>query len=81
MGRMTIGQQLAAVFAEFQAAVRQVPVAMNRWARDQHAPFDLAGDGSGPAVCRHCKTSWPCKRYVSLDAQLDERTSAEPSTT
>lgn len=67
---LTFAQQFVAVFDEINAMPRRLAAAMSRWARDQHAPFDLAGDGTGPAMCRCCKAPWPCDEYVRLDARL-----------
>lgn len=62
------------LLSETLALIRVVPGrgcrGLTRWSRDQHAPFDLAGDGTGPAVCRLCKVSWPCDDWIRFDSQL-----------
>ena len=37
-----------------------------------HAPFDLEGDGTGPAVCLPCKTDWPCDEFITTDRRIDD---------
>lgn len=69
---MTLGQQLGELFAEVVALIRQVPESVTRWAMKQHAPFDVAGDGTGPAVCPRCKVDWPCDEFMRLDRSLKQ---------
>lgn len=40
-----------------------------------HRPVDVAGDGSGPAICPICKTEWPCDATVRA---TDERARLVP---
>ena len=49
--------------------IRRIPDRVTRWARDQHQPVDVLGDGT-LAICRACNVEWPCDEYVRLDAQV-----------
>lgn len=57
------------------ALIRAIPT----WLRDSlwdlayrpHTPYDVAGDGTGPAWCLHCDRAWPCREASALIEQRD----------
>lgn len=57
---------MGGVFRQFREVVAGIgPYVVDRldgWVLAQHAPFDVAGDGSVP-WCAACRVEWPCETY------------------
>lgn len=65
------------VMRMFVQVVRELPgfiaERVDAWLLSQHGPFDVAGDGPGPAICLLCKSSWPCDEFITVDRRIDRR--------
>lgn len=59
-----------------ETLTRPLANGIDRWLLRQHRPFDVHGDGTGPAVCWICQTDWPCPALSAVVARIDGRAEA-----
>jgi hypothetical protein len=68
---MIIGDTIKAFGTTADEMGRRVARRLTMWARSQHGPWDVHGDGS-EAVCRQCMKPWPCDEFIKLDRRIEE---------